>query len=322
MTRLNILALSLFAFISVSTAYVTCPDDWTRHGFSCYYFRSCDVTWDDGERECLALGGHLVSIDTRAEMAFVENLVAGEKGPFWIGLNDKYREGQWFFTDMRRLRPELGPLWGAHEPNNNGDEDCVMFPHGADKKWNDAKCDSKYSFICEIEKFGCPDGWGEYGDSCYHQVVTPKVNQFDAQTHCQSIHQDCSLVKIDNHDEQAFLESFFGESCADWIGLLGEVNANANSNANGVSASHHHDHDDANGGNDGGNSGGSGEFLTRDYFFTDGQPMVHDFWKSNEPNFDKDNDRVCAIQKNTLGWNDYGCGNEMSYICELKKPSF
>lgn len=70
---------------------------------------------------------------------------------------------------------------------------------------------------------GCPDGWGEYGDSCYHQVLSPKVNQFDAQTHCQSIHQDCSLVKIDNHDEQAFLESFFGESCADWIGLLGEV---------------------------------------------------------------------------------------------------
>nr|XP_054754155.1 macrophage mannose receptor 1-like [Lytechinus pictus]XP_054754156.1 macrophage mannose receptor 1-like [Lytechinus pictus] len=302
MPRLNIFILSLLALISSSSAYVTCPEDWVRHGFSCYYFRSCDVTWDDGERECLALGGHLVSIDTRAEQTFVENLVAGEKGPFWIGLNDKYREGQWFFTDMRRLRPELGPLWSANEPNNHGDEDCVMFPHGNDKKWNDAKCDLKYSFICEIEHFGCPDGWAEYGDSCYQRIASPKAHQFDAQTHCQTIHPDCSLVKIDDHDEQTFLESFIGGSCADWIGLIGDVNADAN----GASAAHHN----------------SGEVLIRDYFFTDGQPMVHDFWKSGEPNFDKNNDRVCTIQKNAVGWNDYGCNQDQSYVCELKKPSF
>ena len=74
---------------------------------------------------------------------------------FWIGLNDKFREGQWFFTDMRRLRPELTGLWADNEPNNkDGKEHCVMWPHGSAGKWNDAKCNNKYSFICEIELFG------------------------------------------------------------------------------------------------------------------------------------------------------------------------
>ncbi|XP_071504222.1 C-type mannose receptor 2-like [Diadema antillarum] len=287
-------SLSLLAVVCAATAYVACPDGWTQRGFSCYYQRACDVTWDDAERECLALGAHLISIDSRAEFNFMKNFAERESAPYWIGLNDKHHEGQWFFTDMRRLRPELNTLWSSGEPNNKGDEDCVVWPYGSDEKWNDAECSQKHSFICEIEHFGCPDGWAEFGDSCYHVIDSPKIHHFDAQVKCQSIHPDCSLVKVDNHDEQVFLSNLLGASCSDWIGLVGELDGSAASN----------------------------DIPPRNWYFTDGQPMVHDFWKQNEPNYNKGDHRVCTLQKNDQGWNDYECDKDMSFVCELKKPNF
>ena len=74
---------------------------------------------------------------------------------FWIGISDRENEGTFVYdSDGKDL---VWTNWNTGEPNDwrNG-EDCVRSDdRSAGKyKWNDDKCDSKYSIICE--KSGIP----------------------------------------------------------------------------------------------------------------------------------------------------------------------
>ena len=65
------------------------------------------VSWDDAQAECVARGGHLVTITSEEENAFVFSLVDGDSS-FW-------------YVDA--LNNGLGPWLGAYQPDGSAEPD-------------------------------------------------------------------------------------------------------------------------------------------------------------------------------------------------------
>lgn len=71
-----------------------------------------------------------------------------EKEMFWIGLNDRAREGKFVWSDGSRYNYSL---WSKGEPNNyRKKEDCVVinYTKNNEGRWNDWNCAAKEKFIC------------------------------------------------------------------------------------------------------------------------------------------------------------------------------
>lgn len=68
------------------------------------------------------------------------------RGPVWIGLNDRDREGRWAGVDGVAA---AWTNWERSEPNDFGSgEDCAqLLPWNG--RWNDASCDLSAPFVCE-----------------------------------------------------------------------------------------------------------------------------------------------------------------------------
>lgn len=81
---------------------------------------------------------------------------------FWIGVTDMYSEGVWQkATSLGRQRYFN---WKHAEPNSDGgQENCVEVYTHHHMKWNDRRCSSSWSFVCEK--------WDDWNDSimkfCY-----------------------------------------------------------------------------------------------------------------------------------------------------------
>jgi hypothetical protein len=90
--------------------------------------------WLAAESLAVALSGHLVSIGSPAEQAFVQSNFAFllQSSPAWIGLTDRAAEGTFVWTDGT---PLSFSNWSPGEPNNAGDEDAVDIRMNG--QWND-----------------------------------------------------------------------------------------------------------------------------------------------------------------------------------------
>uniref|UniRef100_A0A194ARQ6 C-type lectin 1 n=1 Tax=Sistrurus tergeminus TaxID=8757 RepID=A0A194ARQ6_SISTE len=92
--------LVVFLSLSGTGADFDCPSDWYAYDQYCYRVIKQLRTWDDAERFCSeqAKGGHLVSIESDGEAAFVAQLVAENikqnKYDVWIGLRIQGEEKQ------------------------------------------------------------------------------------------------------------------------------------------------------------------------------------------------------------------------------------
>lgn len=93
---------------------------------------------DDAEAAAMAAGGHLASITSAGENAFVFSLISapsywnGGDGP-WIG-GSKDTFGQWHWLDGE---PWGFTAWAGSEPSNwGGNEDATTFMYSA-PVWND-----------------------------------------------------------------------------------------------------------------------------------------------------------------------------------------
>ena len=54
----------------------------------------------------------------------------------WFGLSDFTTEGSFVLASSGQTAVHTN--WASGEPNNKGDEDCVIIAH--DNKWNDRSC--------------------------------------------------------------------------------------------------------------------------------------------------------------------------------------
>ncbi|XP_067877342.1 C-type lectin domain family 10 member A-like isoform X2 [Heterodontus francisci] len=122
-----------------------CPPNWYQFNQGCYYFSTRKGSWQFATQQCSLKNSHLLVINSILEQNFIK--VAANPSMYWIGLSDVAIEGNWQWVDGTNFRSSP-TFWADGEPNNmqNG-EDCA---HIDDKgRWNDNKCSSSYSWICE-----------------------------------------------------------------------------------------------------------------------------------------------------------------------------
>ncbi|XP_007182141.2 C-type lectin domain family 17, member A [Balaenoptera acutorostrata] len=122
---------------------VTCPEGWLPFQGKCYYFSPSTKSWDEARKFCQENYSHLVIISNFAEQNFVAK-AHGSPRVYWLGLNDRNREGDWRWLDGS---PITLSFWDPQEPNNLHNEDCASMNKGG--TWNDLSCDKTTYWICE-----------------------------------------------------------------------------------------------------------------------------------------------------------------------------
>ena len=115
-----------------------------------YLYVPDKTNWGNADTQCRRWGGHLVSISSKSENAFVFQIA--EKGWAWIGMNDLRLEGTWVWANGERVGYTN---WMVNEPNNSyGTEDYAAI--GNDGQWNDLPFNAWTSnpglaYVCEWE---------------------------------------------------------------------------------------------------------------------------------------------------------------------------
>ncbi|XP_052853713.1 low affinity immunoglobulin epsilon Fc receptor-like [Drosophila gunungcola] len=105
------------------------------------------LRWTSAKTYCRHIGGYLASIQSEKELADLTAKLIG-KDWFWLGTNDREKEGQ--FVSGATGLPAKFLKWDNNAPKNiTGNEDCVLLEKGLMRS---APCNSVGSFICEKEK--------------------------------------------------------------------------------------------------------------------------------------------------------------------------
>jgi hypothetical protein len=127
-----------------------------------YLFCTTSQNWGSAQKVCTEEDSHLAIIDSQDENTFLTNTGRSIQpgGSWWIGASDMLDEGKWTWVDGTQFweghRCTGGPVlgryhsWPPTDPNNHGaddGEDCGQLYD--DGTWNDNKCITSLSFICE-----------------------------------------------------------------------------------------------------------------------------------------------------------------------------
>lgn len=120
-------------------------------------------TWTGAEALAQSLGGHLASIGSAKENAFILEQFGnfgGQDRRLWIGFNDRDVEGDWRWSDGS---PVTFTNWNVGEPNNSSNVEHHAEMLGSSGAWNDLNdAGAGYPHLAVIE-LG-PGGGGCLGD--------------------------------------------------------------------------------------------------------------------------------------------------------------
>ena len=109
------------------------------------------LSWSAAEADCVAHGGHLITINTASEWSFVNDTLNSKYIYFntsipWIGYSDQAQEGKFVWVTGQAGYDK----WQNGEPQGNfPDEDCVDFNNGGNQGYRDDFCSAKKSYVCE-----------------------------------------------------------------------------------------------------------------------------------------------------------------------------
>lgn len=122
-----------------------CERGWAKFQGSCYRHFGRRRAWEDAERDCRRRGGHLSSVHSAQELAFITGF--GRENT-WIGLNDRIVERDFQWTDNSVLQYEN---WQESQPDNffAGGEDCVVMVAHESGRWNDVPCNYNLPYVCK-----------------------------------------------------------------------------------------------------------------------------------------------------------------------------
>ncbi|XP_012590831.1 lithostathine-1-beta-like [Microcebus murinus] len=159
-----LILLSCLTFLSLSqgqetqtelpNSRISCPEGTNAYRSYCYYFNPYPETWVDADLYCQNMhSGHLVSILTEAEGAFVASLIK-ESGTtdciVWTGLYDPQKNRRWHWSSGSLVSYKS---WITGAPSSVSPGYCGSLTSGSGyKKWKDEDCETKFSFVCKFEK--------------------------------------------------------------------------------------------------------------------------------------------------------------------------
>lgn len=131
---------------------ITNVDNFNRHTYK--IFNNCD-TWEQAEKYCESLGGHLATISSQEENDYLYQMMlsSGLKSVYF-GLSDNQNEGIFTWVNNEQI---IYSNWHQGEPNSeNQYEDYGMFYYKFnDGTWNDGDFSNNgtvndtTAFICE-----------------------------------------------------------------------------------------------------------------------------------------------------------------------------
>jgi cysteine-rich repeat protein len=118
------------------------PTQWAgnHHAYSVLFAR---LGWQMAGASCQRAGGHLVTIESAAEQAFVAGLAPGD---FWIGASDEIRNDAYVWVTGE---PADVTFFAPGEPDHLNDAHCLVI--GVDEGWHDRPCTDLNAYVCEVE---------------------------------------------------------------------------------------------------------------------------------------------------------------------------
>lgn len=133
----------------VITVRKNTPDKvFTKIGSKYYYIEQNEkINWFAAVQKCLALGTHLASIQSQAELnALLPHLQTSTN--YWIDLNDLAAEGI-FLSIVNGLAPTFLNWHTGNPSNSNGNEHCGELHFYQQFRMNDNTCSKYQLYICE-----------------------------------------------------------------------------------------------------------------------------------------------------------------------------
>ena len=278
---------------------VACTQGWSLIGNKCFQMSKDIKTYDGAANYCRSIRGLLVEPKTTAETDEVFNFAKAQQNKFWtedrfwIGLNDKNQENRFVYESNAK---QAGfTRWSQGQPDNYNDEDCVEIWHG--NEWNDAKCDSKFPFVCQKSMTGvvspsppslklfCPEGWIEKAGKCY-RLPDETADFHDAAARCQQLGGKLTEPKNkQENDEVINLVKHYSNRSRFWLGFTDENQ--------------------------------EGKFV----LLSTGEPVTYSSWADDQPDdsgWFSWSGEDCVELRMDWGekWNDHGCDENKYFICE------
>ncbi|MBM4353906.1 MAG: hypothetical protein FJ109_08935, partial [Deltaproteobacteria bacterium] len=117
------------------------PCDGSVHANHCYKYYASTDNWGAAAVVCNNWGGYLAVVTGAGENQFVDSICAAN---CWLGASDAINEWVWLWITGE---PWGYAPWAPNEPNNQGNEDCLMM--WSNGTWNDAGCNGYMPYVCE-----------------------------------------------------------------------------------------------------------------------------------------------------------------------------
>ncbi len=199
-------------------------------------------------------------------------------GVHWIGLTDKYVEGQWVYRSDKNMAITYDN-WHPVEPSNSGgggEQYAVFNIHSDPYLWTDWPLSNTGKIICE--KPVCPQGWTLVRGRCYYLGTDIKTAN-DAEAYC--ISQGGKLFEPENAEDNSVISSMMS-AYRFWIGINDKASP--------------------------------GTFVTT----SDGSVPLYINFHANQPDNAGTEECVHSNWQIEGQWNDHKCNTvEYAYVCQL-----
>lgn len=259
-----------------------------------YRYYEGDITWTEARAMCQSLGGHLVTINSPEEQAFIQAKYPGTTG--WIGAYGDENGWSWVTGENWSYTN-----WAPNEPNNtNGDEWFGHIWNGM--QWNDAADNDprndQRGYYCEFDTLydtgiGVPSPSENENTTVFnghtYAYYDTACSWEQANEYCRSM--GGHLVTITSAEEQAKVEQIItpGTMQGYWLGSKRTA------------------------------SGGDFAWIT-------GEPFEYTKWHGGQPDYYLGNEDYLMIYRNSNGWNDLdnlsdNITGKCGYICEWDTTS-
>ncbi|CAM5098988.1 unnamed protein product [Natator depressus] len=119
-----------------------CPRHWVPHRDKCYRLSEENQYWSRGRDDCSRRGSHLLVIQDREELGFIQNITRNQN-PVWIGLNITSPRRKWTWVDDSPLNQTRFPVSGPAEENS-----CAAVKKN---RIQSEICTTDYKWICQKE---------------------------------------------------------------------------------------------------------------------------------------------------------------------------